>query len=811
MKKQIGFLSGAVRLSGERFPLVAETGAAALLTDGDDFEAVRIAASLLSGDLERVTGKRLEPVPVPGDAPLVIAGTLGRCRWIDRLAAEGRLPEAEAIRGRWEHTLWKIVEHPFPGVPAALVIAGSDRRGAAYGLTALSEGAGVSPWHWWSDIPPRRAEAFAVSLPGGAVTDFPAVRYRGIFINDEDWGLLPWARDNYERDGARRIGPKSYEKIFEVMLRLRLNCIWPAMHPVSYEFISDPENMKLADRYGIVAGSCHCEPMLRNNCFWESARGPWDYAANRDNIYNWWRESAEANGRYEAVWTVGIRGIHDAQMNGGGTLEEKKTILERSFGDQRRLLAEHVTDAWGEKAQCFVPYKEVLPVYDAGLEVPEDVTLIWVDDNFGYIRRLSSPRERTRSGGAGVYWHVSYFGRPHSYIYMNTTPPGLLWYELGKTYANDAKKLWILNVGDLKPADIAVDCYARVAWEPERFGPDAQRRLLHGFAARSFGEEYAGRIAAHLAEYYRLGTIRKPELMSHTWVRNIPPAMARQLETEYRLLLEEDEKIEAALPPELRDCCYETVGFNARMLAFTGLLFLACRDIASPVPEDPAVAGYADEIRALVARYDAVGGGKWRSFWIDPFCDACNSWETQMQWPWNDRTDHPRDTDHSLLPEAGCAWRSASSFDGVTERDGVTWSSVAGLGCSGSAMALLPATDKALFDPDDPDAPALRFRFVSASESGSVLIDFLPVFRLYPGLKLRVAVSVNGGEAAALEVPGSSGDGDETSAERACAVQDNFIRVRIPLNRLRKGENILEIRAVDPGAVVDRVALPAGK
>ncbi|HEU5396419.1 MAG TPA: glycosyl hydrolase 115 family protein, partial [Verrucomicrobiae bacterium] len=408
--------------------LAGSQGEATIVTDTNDAAVVQLAANFFADDVQRVTGHRPAVANTPAKAASVIlAGTLGHSAVIDRLAASGKLADLDKIRGRWEATLWEIVDHPLPGVDRALVIVGSDRRGTAYGFMQLSEKIGVSPWYWWADVPPQHHETLAARVPSPQV-DMPGVKYRGFFINDEDWGLNPWASKTFDPKFGN-IGPKTYEKVFELMLRLRLNYLWPAMHACSTEFGATPENYLLADKFAIVAGSSHCEPMLCNNVHWnEKEKGPWNYSLNRDTIHSYWEDNVKARSAEEAVWTLGIRGIHDRSMETPPrALPDKIKLVDQVIQDQRELLDRYVATNWGPVAQCFVPYKEVLPIYDAGLKVPDDVTLVWVDDNFGYLRRLSNPAERQRSGGAGVYWHISYYGGPHSYTWIDTTAPALIW------------------------------------------------------------------------------------------------------------------------------------------------------------------------------------------------------------------------------------------------------------------------------------------------------------------------------------------------------------------------------------------------
>jgi len=473
--------------AGSHSLVLATPGTAtAIVVDPKDYPVVALAANLVADDVNRVTGRRPVVTDRSEAKQMVIAGTLGHSALIDTVANSGKLKEVNRIKGQWEATLTEVVENPLPGVTRALVIVGSDRRGTAYGLMQLSETIGVSPWYWWADVPVQHRNTLAVKLSSPQI-EMPGVKYRGIFINDEDWGLFPWAKNTFDPQ-FKNIGPKTYEKVFELMLRLRLNYIWPAMHGVTREFGSVPENVALADKYAIVGGASHCEPLLFNNIHWDvKTRGPWDFAENRDAVHSVWEENVKARAGQEAVWTLGIRGIHDGPMAGPQDLPTRINTVTEVFKDQRALLDQNVTKQWGPVNQVFVPYKEVLPIYDAGLKVPSDVTLAWADDNFGYIRRLSSPEERKRSGGAGVYWHLSYFGPPHSYTWINTTPPALIWEELHKAWENEARTLWVINVGDIKPEEIGIDYYSRLAWAPERLGPDSQPQFLREFAAKNFG------------------------------------------------------------------------------------------------------------------------------------------------------------------------------------------------------------------------------------------------------------------------------------------------------------------------------------
>jgi hypothetical protein len=387
---------------------------------------------------------------------------------------------------------------------------------------------GVSPWTWWADVPV--AHHAAVYVTGGEhVQASPSVQYRGIFFNDEDWGLRPWAAKKMDPtvDGARgpgepakgNIGPHTYEKVFELLLRLHANSLWPAMHPGSLAFNAVPENAKLADRYGIVMGSSHSEALLRNNVGeWNEkappeGNGAWNYQTNAAAMRDYWAKRLEENGRYENFYTVGLRGVHDSGLEATGSPEVKAKLVEDVMRDQQALLGKYVSPDVARIPQVIWLYKESLDLYRAGMKVPEDVTLGWTDDNYGYIRELPTTEEQKRPGGSGVYYHVSYWGAPHDHLWLATTPPALLREELTKAYDHNARRYWILNVGDLKPAEIDIDYFMQLAWDEPGTARFTQREFLTRWLSEQFPTMDASTLAGLMTRYYALNFIRKPEFM----------------------------------------------------------------------------------------------------------------------------------------------------------------------------------------------------------------------------------------------------------------------------------------------------------
>ena len=395
-----------------------------------------------------------------------------------------------------------------------LTIIGSDVRGTVYGVFELSKQLGISPWQWWADVHPEKKEKLHVNLPENGIIQSPSVQYRGVFLNDEDWGLQPWAAKNFEPETGD-IGPKTYEKIFQLLLRLKANTIWPAMHPSTKGFFTIEGNKDVAEKYHILIGTSHAEPMLRNNVDeWDKkVYGAYNYFTNNYKIKEYWKARIDEVKNGNGIFTLGMRGIHDSGMEGNASKEEKKEILETIIKDQRKILSNTIQKPIIDIPQVFIPYKEVLDVYNDGLSVPEDITLMWTDDNYGYIRRYSTKEEQIRNGGGGVYYHLSYWGRPHDYLWLSSTQPGLIWYEMTRAYQNGAKKMWIANVGDIKPLEYNMEFFLDLAWDINSIKENTIKDHLKKWASREFGNQISDDLSIIMNEYYRLALIRKPEFM----------------------------------------------------------------------------------------------------------------------------------------------------------------------------------------------------------------------------------------------------------------------------------------------------------
>ena len=472
--------------------------------DNTEEKVVQTALQLFARDYETVFSA---PATISVNHGGIIVGTVDKSPLI---AATG--VDISDLKSKNQAFLISVL----PG--GRLLVAGSDSHGTAYGIMELSRLIGVSPWEWWADVTPEKKEAFHLAADYKMVQS-PSVEYRGIFINDEDWGLMPWSSLNYEpwyKPG--RIGPQTNERIFELLLRLRANTYWPAMHECSVPFFLTPGNREAAEKFGIYIGGSHCEPMACSTAGEWSRRGKgdYDYVKNSSSVCHFWEERLKEVSGQEILYTVGMRGVHDGQMQGAKTVEEQKAVLERVLKDQRDLLRKYVNKDVEAIPQVFIPYKEVLDIYRAGLEVPEDVTLMWCDDNYGYIKHFPTEVERTRKGGNGVYYHVSYWGRPHDYLWLGTFSPALLYQQMKEAYDCGIQKIWILNVGDIKPIEYQTELFLDMAWNIDQVIEEGVSGHLCNFLKREFGEAIGEDLLPVMMEHYRLSYIRKPEFMGNT-------------------------------------------------------------------------------------------------------------------------------------------------------------------------------------------------------------------------------------------------------------------------------------------------------
>ena len=606
----------------DSFPLSTAQGVANICIDSSDYQVVAVAAGMLADDIRRVTGKRaMLTTEVPHGHAAVVAGTLGHSRLVDQLVNSLNI-DVSAIRGRWESFVITTAIHPTSHVPL-LIVVGSDRRGTAYGLTTLSQSIGVSPWYWWADVTPVQKTALYVE-PGYFVQREPSVQYRGIFINDERFGgWARWAEQHFESETGQ-VGPKTYQRVFELLLRLKANLLWPAMHPGTAAFNSNPENARLADDYAIVMGSSHCEQMLRNNeGEWKAVGtyGDFNYITNRETMQRYWEERVRTNGGYENIYTLGLRGIHDYPMEGANSTAERVALMQQAIDDQREMLSRNINRPITDIPQILCTYEEVLDAYHDGLQVPDDVTLLWSDDKHGYCRNLCNPSERQRRGGAGIYYHLSYHGDPASWIWLSPLSPSFLSTELTKAYDYGASKMWVFNVGDIKPAEKELSFVMELAWDIDRWRPCDAHDYIRQWAECTFGADVADEIAGMQSRYYRLQAGGKD---AHVWLVDYTERQAATRVEAWRTLAREAVALTASIPASLQTAYFELVSYpicGAAMLNEYQLLARRSMTRASRGEEEEALADAQcvreafDSLNHLTRHYnDELLDGKWAHF-----------------------------------------------------------------------------------------------------------------------------------------------------------------------------------------------------
>ena len=607
---------------------------------GKSAPVVEQALSMFASDMEQVTGVKAQEQK--NDATILIyeldkvSGAT-----LKKLRAEG-LP-VDSLTGTFDAFCVKASGK-------RIIVVGSNGRGCAYGVLELSRLAGVSPWVWWGDVVPEKKDRLTLTDDFYTI-QAPSVAYRGIFINDEDWSLRNWAWKNNEANGQfGTMGPKTYKAIFQLLLRLRANAIWPAMHSGTQGFFTIPGNKELADSCGILIGTSHCEPLLRNNVAeWDHvSRGPYNYITNREQVQQYWIERLQEVRGSEELFTIGMRGIHDGSMEGVHNKEEKLNGLQQVIDDQRELIRKYYSKEVEKVPQVFIPYKEVLEIMENGLRVPDDVTLMWCDDNYGYMTRLSDAEQQKRPGGGGVYYHLSYWGRPHDYLWLTTTQPGLIYSEMKAAYDHNCRKLWIANVHDPKVAAYDLEFFLDMAWDINAIQPQTISTHLEHWLCTQFGERAGKAAFPAMKDFYRLCAIRRPEFMGWTQVeldkKIYPRGRSQVIDTEfsesefgnelnrylaaYDNISQQVSDAKRLVRPELQDAYFAAVTYPVNMAkAMAEKMLFAQRARSRYMGQtDKAMEGRQDymysmswasmmayrQIQEFTQRYNAMNDGKWQ-------------------------------------------------------------------------------------------------------------------------------------------------------------------------------------------------------
>lgn len=744
-----------------------------IVCEGSEESIVHTALELLSRDFANVFSASPQIDRQNGD---IIVGTLGKSDLVEKAGVD-----VSALQGKKQAFLLAV------SPKGKLIVAGSDAHGTAYGILEISRLIGVSPWEWWADATPNKKQSF--ELPANYRTmQAPTVEYRGIFINDEDWGLMPWSNQTYEPSDIKgHIGPRTNERIFELLLRLRANAYWPAMHECSLPFFLTEGNRQVAKKYGIFIGSSHCEPMACNAAGeWKRrGEGEYDYVNNSRSVYRFWEDRIKEIAKQNNLYTLGMRGVHDGKMQGASTIEEQKAVLERVIEDQRELLKQYVDPDITRIPQVFIPYKEVLDIYRAGLQVPDEVTLMWCDDNYGYITHFPTTQEKARKGGNGVYYHASYWGRPHDYLWLSSTSPALVYQQMNQAYDKGIQKMWILNVGDIKPGEYLIELFMDMAWDLEGVKKHGVAVHQRRFLEREFGKEAGEKLVPVLSEYYRLAYICKPEYLGNTRVEEKDPiyqvvkdldwseSYIRERLDNYKKIADEAETIARQIPVNRQDTYFQLVKYPIQAAAQMNVKLLKAQ-LARHGKADWSESELAfDSITALTRLYNTE---KWnRIMDFQP-----------RKLPVFQRVKHemlsaPMVVDRPVIYK----W---NGMDGISGQQVACES----LGYEGKAASL--EKGKSIF-----------FDFEHRSTDSLVVeIRLLPNHPISKNLRIEVSLNRACAQQLSYQTQGRSEEWKKN------VLRNQAIR-RITFPVMEKGKQQLMIKAMDEGVVVDQVILYASE
>lgn len=801
---------------------------AVILVDDKEEALVKRSAELLQQDICAVTGKKPAIVfSAPKEARgIILIGTL-RSAYVVKLESKGKL-KSSGVRDQWEAYRIQSIQN-FDGNIPALVIMGSDRRGAAFGVFEFSKQMGVSPWYWWADVPVAANPGLRVAGNINS-TDAPKVKYRGIFINDEAPALSNWNREKF---GG--FNHKFYEKVFELMLRLKSNYIWPAMWGNAF-YYDDSLNIKMADQYGIVIGTSHHEPMMRAHEEWKYyGKGrKWNYDSTEAGLKEYWR------GGFERAWnekivSLGMRGDGDEPMS----RETATALLERIVKDQRTII-ERVSGKPAEATpQLWALYKEVQDYYDKGMRVPDDVTLLLCDDNWGNIRKLPRFEEKPRKGGYGIYYHFDYVGGPRNYKWVNTNPLPRIWEQMHMAWQYNARQIWIVNVGDIKPMEFPISFFLDYAWNPEQIGADDLQRYTEEWAAAQFGNKHAKEIAPIISSYGKYNGRRKPELLDANTYHLFNYNEAQRVKDDYNQLLVKAKLINEALPQEYRDAffqlvlhpvkacanlhdLYTAVGFNRYYAAKKSSLANHSANIAKNFYENDSL---------ITLEYHQLNKGKWNhmmrqthigyTYWQQPekqkmpevkyvAADSILPEESVVESADISAIGSiPANSKGNIFYELnGYVSIEADHYTNAFNTNGINWKILPDHGRTGSAVAPFPVT--ASEQKPGGNAPHIEYEFYTYSKDSIKIHSYFSPSLNYHNTEqgLQYAISIDDEEPQIISI-----NAEDKNTGRGIWnkwVAENII-IQVSSHLLSKpGKHTIKYWMVNPGVVLQKIVGDTG-
>lgn len=652
--------------------------------DANDCRGVSYAANALVKDIRNVSGS--QATITSNRKATILVGTIGHSAAIDQLVKQKRI-NGNLLKGKREKFIITVVDNQ-------LVIAGSDRRGTIYGIYELSQQMGVSPWYDWADVPVEHHDSIFVNR--GTYTDGePAVRYRGIFLNDEAPCLTSWVKNTY---GTGYGDHRFYQRVFELVLRLRGNMMWPAMWGWAF-YADDAENEKTADEMGVVMSTSHHEPMARNHQEYARNRkgwGPWNYQKNKANLQKFFREGIERMKGTEQIVTIGMRGDGDEAMSA----EADTKLMSQIINDQRKIIADVTGRKASETPQVWALYKEVLDYYDKGMKVPDDVTLLLCDDNWGDVRRVPNAKERKHKGGWGLYYHVDYVGAPRNSKMLNVTPVQNPWEQLTLAYENGIDRLWILNVGDLKPMEYPISQFMDMAWNPHKYSVNNITRHTRDWCAQQFGESQADEAARILNLVCKYNGRCTPEMLDKN-TYSLENGEWQEVVNQYLQLEADALRQYNSLPTAYHDAYRQIILFPIELMSNLHQMYFAqAQNHALYKQNNPKANIWADECERLFKRDSLIcdvynhkmSGGKWNGMMTQKHI-GYKSWNDDFEKDTCPELFRVTSKDGVIISENnGVVEIEAPYYSSKTDAADAKWTEIPFMGKSVSAMTLMPYT-----------------------------------------------------------------------------------------------------------------------
>lgn len=740
---------------------------------------------------------------IPLSKQILLIGTLGHSSLIDELAKNGKI-DATVIRDKWEATLVEVVLNPFPGVDKALVIAGSDKRGTIYGLLNFSRELGVSPWYWWADVPVVKRETAYVKA-GRHVTESPKVKYRGIFLNDEAPALSGWSKEKF---GG--FNHQFYSHVFELILRLRGNYLWPAMWGNAF-FDDDAENGKLANELGIVIGTSHHEPLGRAHDEWRRyGSGPWDYSKNAKALTDFWTKGMERMKDYETVVSVGMRGDGDKAMSEGTNI----ALLEKIVKDQRKIISKVSGKKASETPQLWALYKEVQNYYDKGMKVPDDVTLLLCDDNWGNVRKLPDLNAPAHAGGYGMYYHFDYVGGPRNYKWLNVSQVQRIWEQMNLSYSHGVDRIWIVNVGDLKPMEYPISFFLDMAWDPTLFNAQNLMQHTEKWCAELFGNESAKEIAHMVDLYSKYNRRVTPELLDAKTYSLENYNEFERVRNDYRDLMVDAMRMYNLLPNNYKDAFDQLVLFPINGCSnLYEMYFAVAKNRQLAAAGDPKANYWADLAKQCYDRDSLltnhfnkqISGGKW-----DHMMDQVRIGYTYWQQPEKRKmpeikiVNEPKVSNSELVFEEANGYVSieAKNFQHTNGSEKIHWEIIPGLGKTESGVTTFPQNQYPL----ETDHVTLEYA-VNFKSTGDfnvyVLVSPSLNFNANKGLRYGVAFGDEPEQMVNLNATYTSQQMENWQAK---SINQTSTRHHID----QPGLHILRFRVLEPGIVLQKIMIDTG-